>query len=334
MSKNNRKGKQKLNNVVFKGPSRPQRKNNISIKPSKSPMKDHDGEVAGDVIRRLLDPCLKANHPALPDNHHGVTQTVQSVTQFDFDAHTGGTTPADTGKYIEIRPTPNDLLTYSTTTFATPGSTNDSQYSSMSIYKNVRLKGMCVRIGYNSASTVTPGKVLVACMPHGDADGAYSFPATPAAATALLTQNGAQSFNPLDGIEIAWCPRSQDDFAPAAYDLTYGSKDDNGRPLSFRPAITIRWVGADTSTPSSLSVTVSCIWECFLQPADQARGLHNSYQNSRAMDIAMSALPNLCWIKSGGTLSRVGSYAAKVSDVLGQHGFAAITRGLLGKISC
>jgi len=289
-----------------------------SIKPR------HESELASSVVRQILDPC---NSPpaTLPDQYHGKTEFVTSSTAVTFALTASG------DRYFEIQPCAKELIEASgTSAFSTTVTTDDQNLALMEDdYKYIRLVGMCAKVSKVTAYDTPNGQMLARCFVP---DTTAVFPADAATALAQLTRNGAQQQNIAEGFEIGWCPQRQVDFVPFAPGSTYDDNQDlNGQNLNYRPIIGLYISGAIST---QIRIEVTARWECFLLPSKYARGVDKMIQSSTAMDLLMSAIPQLCFVKEGSLVHTASTYASKVAGVLAGKGWEAITSSALAKITC
>jgi hypothetical protein len=124
------------------------------------------------------------------------------------------------------------------------------------------------------------------------------------------------SMPPRENFEVAWCPRSADDFVPFVVGAnTYETGlSVEGVNLSQRPAIHMIFRGGSASLQQAL--IVDTLWECFLNPANEFRQALQSPQNTSRVDKFINASKAIHYSSSGSMMEMVSSYAAKAARAL------------------
>jgi hypothetical protein len=287
--------------------------NQIAAQPRS--MMGHDGQQSAQIVQNLLDPCHSPMRP-FPDEWHGKVEMIRTTTRTTVGVDAGF------NRHVAVFPCPQDGIGLSgAVTYATFTYTDDPQLTNMvSDYKFIRCVGMCASLIKRSAATTADGAAFVGCFPdyHGS-----DFPNVTASVNAV-SQNGGKQLKSADGVELAWCPRSQYDYTPYDPNLAINSTtnlDELGRKLDRRPALHFVITGGGSGT--EYEIVVTRIYECFLVPSKQIRGIMSHTQNARAVDGALSILPSLKFERIGDSIDKVGGYAGKVAKLLGQPAVAA-----------
>jgi hypothetical protein len=288
--------------------------------------------MAGSLASQLLDPC-RSEMISFPDQFNGKVEFVNCVT-------TAVVASQSTHRMIVINPTSDAKIAVSAATWSATfngvGSTDDTTYDTIinsGSYKYIRPISYCVRVTKASAATTDNGKLRVACAPISTG-AVFSYPANWTAGNLLMDTNDCVLADIEEGFEIAWCPRAQDNFVPFVPDSNIATGlDIKGSPLAYRPSILLLWDGI-TGTASTLNIEVTTRYECFLAPTYQSRGIRSHHQDQSAIDMFMSAVPQMCFLKQGSLAYKAAEYAAKVGGVLAGGGFGAIASKAVSKVTC
>lgn len=297
---------------------------NVNLKEAK--------QAAGVLATQLLNPCT-SERLSFPDQYNGKVEFVNCVT-------TKLITSSRNHKMIIVHPTSVDKFrespVYPAAWSASFVESADTMYSSIinsGAYKYIRPVSYCVRVTKSSGATTDNGMLRVACAPI-DTDGSFSYPATWTAAQTLLDTNNCMLVDPVAGFEISWCPEAQDNFVPfVPTSLSTTGSDIKGTPLNYRPSLLFLWDNI-TNENSTLCFEATTRYECYLAPTFHSRGVNSSMQNQSAIDIVMSAIPQMCFVKQGSLAYKAADYAAKVGAVIAGQGFGAIASKAVSKISC
>lgn len=296
---------------------------------NKSPDANSSAGVAGSFVKQLIDPCHSPNAP-IPDKYHGKAEFITSTTTVSLPADANGQ------RGIIVSTCPANLIEHSASTWSSTWTKITDTHQAgiiLTDYKYVRAVGQCVRIQKTSASTTANGTILYKCAPVNTAVAANSAWDTAAEMTSRMEELSCESFNPAADVEVAWCPQNESDFVPhlPAKDIdTTSDADIEDRLLNYRPRLFFFLDGATAST-SQYKITVITRYECFLLPAKQVRGTQHSLQDSRALDIGMSAIHHINWVRLGEQIARVSSYASKVATAIGAPPLIANGLAVIGK---
>jgi hypothetical protein len=284
----------------------------------------YPSKLAANVVRQILDPCHSPATP-IPDHYHGKAEFVTSVTTLNIPMSSGG------NRFIRVQPAAVNLIQLSgLSTWTTTENTDDKNYGLLNAgYKYIRVAGLCAKFTKMSAYDTPNGVELAGC--YVVPDDASLFPASATAGNTELLQNQATTLSIAEGFEIGWCPSRQQDFIPFDPDNSLGDNDVQGIALKYRPCLSLYMAGAVGTT---INIEVTVRYECFLLPANYARGTLHSTQSGEALDMLMSAIPQFCWIKEGGAIQRASKYASAVAGVIGGKGWKALSDGLISKITC